>query len=95
MADITAKQNIWVIFSVNTVLIKNRLLVELKWLVKLSETDGIEEVSQLSQKDIDWVMSIYDNFTPAEAQKVKDIEATTNHDVKAVEYYIKRKIGCA
>jgi adenylosuccinate lyase len=74
-------------------LIKNRLLVELKWLIHLSQTAGIDEVSQLSDKDIDWVMSIYDNFTPQEAQKVKDIEATTNHDVKAVEYYIKDKLS--
>jgi len=74
-------------------LIKHRLLVELKWLIHLSQTNGIDEVSQLDQKDIDWVMSIYDNFTPAEAQKVKDIEATTNHDVKAVEYYIKEQLS--
>ncbi len=74
-------------------LIKNRLLVELKWLIHLSQTEGIEEVPMLSQKDIDWVMSIYDNFTPEEAQQVKDIESTTNHDVKAVEYYIKDKLS--
>ena len=74
-------------------LIKHRLLVELKWLVHLSQTEGINEVSRLDQKDIDWVMSIYDNFTPEEAQKVKDIEATTNHDVKAVEYYIKEQLS--
>lgn len=73
-------------------LIKYRLLVELKWLVHLSHTEGVEEVNQLSDKDIDWVMSIYDNFNPTEAQKVKDIEATTNHDVKAVEYYIKDQL---
>ena len=74
-------------------LIKHRLLVELKWLIHLSQTNGIDEVSQLDQKDIDWVMSIYDNFTPEEAQKVKDIEATTNHDVKAIEYYIKEQLS--
>ncbi len=74
-------------------LIRNRLLVELKWLVHLSQTDGVDEVNQLDQKDLDWVMSIYDNFSPEEAQKVKDIEATTNHDVKAVEYYIKQKLS--
>ncbi len=74
-------------------LIKNRLLVELKWLIHLGQTQGIGEVGELSQKHIDWVMSIYDNFTPDEAQKVKDIEATTNHDVKAVEYYIKQQLS--
>jgi len=74
-------------------LIKNRLLVELKWLVHLSQTEGINEVNQMGQKEVDWVMSIYDNFTPEEAQKVKDIEATTNHDVKAVEYYIKQQLS--
>ncbi|MGJ8662255.1 MAG: adenylosuccinate lyase [Marinicella sp.] len=74
-------------------LIKNRLLVELKWLVHLSSIEGVVEVYELSDKDVDWVMSIYDNFTPEEAQKVKDIEATTNHDVKAVEYYIKNKLS--
>ena len=73
-------------------LIRHRLLVELKWLIHLSQTEGIDEVKPMSQKDIDWVMAIFDNFTPAEAQKVKDIEATTNHDVKAVEYYIKNQL---
>ena len=73
-------------------LIKNRLLVELKWLIHLSQTEGVEEVNPLSNNDVNWVMSIYDNFTPTEAQKVKEIEATTNHDVKAVEYYIKDQL---
>ncbi|WP_223787739.1 adenylosuccinate lyase [Marinicella meishanensis] len=73
-------------------LIRHRLLVELKWLIHLSQTEGIDEVKTMGPKDIDWVMAIFDNFTPAEAQKVKDIEATTNHDVKAVEYYIKNQL---
>lgn len=73
-------------------LIKFRLLVELKWLIHLSKQPGITEVPTFSEEEAAWVMSVFDNFDPTEAQKVKDIEATTNHDVKAVEYYIKDKL---
>ena len=73
-------------------LIKYRVLVEIQWLQALCEEAGIPECRSLSAEEIEFLNSIVDNFDVAEAQKVKDIERTTNHDVKAVEYYLKNKI---
>ncbi|MCF6300782.1 MAG: adenylosuccinate lyase [Proteobacteria bacterium] len=74
-------------------LIKNRLYVELKWLIHLGNENGIAEVETITENDQDWIMQIHQNFDLKEAQKVKDIEATTNHDVKAIEYYIKNSLS--
>ncbi len=73
-------------------LIKYRILVELKWLIHLSQQTEIKEVPAFSEEQQAWILSIYDNFQLEQAQQVKDIEATTNHDVKAVEYYIKNQL---
>ncbi|MCX7546002.1 adenylosuccinate lyase [Marinicella gelatinilytica] len=70
-------------------LIKNRLLVEISWLIQLSESTDIKELPAFSAQQKQQLMALYEDFTPEKAQQVKDIEATTNHDVKAVEYYIK------
>lgn len=74
-------------------LIKNRLFVELKWLQKLSEEEGISELSTLSSADKEWLLSIHKNFSEEHANRVKDIEKVTNHDVKAVEYFIKEQLS--
>jgi adenylosuccinate lyase len=73
-------------------LIKYRVIVEISWLKQLAAQPGIAEIPFLSIEAVKHLDEIVDNFTPAEAQRVKDIEATTNHDVKAVEYYLKEKI---
>ncbi len=73
-------------------LIKSRLLVELSWLIKLSECAEVKELPQFSGSQKQQLLALHDTFTPDEAQRVKDIEAVTNHDVKAVEYYIKGKM---
>lgn len=73
-------------------LIKYRVIVEISWLKQLAAQPGIAEIPFLTVEAIQYLDEIVDNFTPAEAQRVKDIEATTNHDVKAVEYYLKEKI---
>ena len=73
-------------------LIKYRVIVEISWLKQLAAQPGIAEIPFLSVDATKHLDDIIDNFSPAEAQKVKDIEATTNHDVKAVEYYLKEKI---
>ena len=73
-------------------LIKYRVQVEVEWLKALCAESGIPEARSLSSEEIATLDSIVTNLDIAEAQKVKDIERTTNHDVKAVEYYIKNKI---
>jgi adenylosuccinate lyase len=72
-------------------LIKYRVIVEVRWLQALAANDKIAEVAAFSQGATDALNSIIDNFSEADAQRVKDIESTTNHDVKAVEYFLKEK----
>ena len=74
-------------------LIKARVTVEIRWLQKLAAHPGIEEVPSLSDEANALLDSIVDNFGEADAQAIKDIEKTTNHDVKAVEYFIKDRIA--
>lgn len=72
-------------------LIKYRVIVEVRWLQALSANDKINEVPAFSASANDALDAIVDNFSEADAQRVKDIESTTNHDVKAVEYFLKEK----
>ncbi|MCG8585465.1 MAG: adenylosuccinate lyase [Pirellulales bacterium] len=74
-------------------IIRNRVRVEVLWLIALCEEDGIAECRALTGEEQTLLTGIVDSFTPAEAEKVKEIERTTNHDVKAVEYYLKDKIA--
>jgi adenylosuccinate lyase len=73
-------------------LIHHRVLVEVRWLQALANNNAIDEVPAFSAETNDLLNSIVDNFSEADAQRVKDIEKTTNHDVKAVEYFLKEKI---
>ncbi len=70
-------------------LIRHRLEVELKWLEKLAEEPAITELPPFSAEEKAWLRQLLANFDVTEAEKVKATEAITNHDVKAVEYYIK------
>ena len=70
-------------------LIKARVTVEIRWLQSLAENDAIAELPAFDNNTNDFLNAIVDNFSEADAQAIKDIEATTNHDVKAVEYFIK------
>jgi adenylosuccinate lyase len=74
-------------------LIKYRVTVEIRWLQRLAEHSGISEVGPFSSEANAILDSIVDNFSEQDAWRVKEIEATTNHDVKAVEYLIKEKFG--
>src|SRR3990167_605744 len=74
-------------------LIKFRVTVEVRWLQKLAATASITEVPALSDSANALLNGIVDNFSLADAQRVKDIERTTNHDVKAVEYLLKEKVA--
>ncbi|OOZ35682.1 adenylosuccinate lyase [Solemya velesiana gill symbiont] len=74
-------------------LIRHRVLVEVRWLQALSNHTGIEEAPPLSEHAFNILNSIVDNFSIEDAQRVKNIERTTSHDVKAVEYFLKEKIA--
>lgn len=72
-------------------LIRFRVEVEVRWLQQLSKHTGIPEVPAFSAATNSLLDSIVTSFNEADAQAVKDIERTTNHDVKAVEYFLKNK----
>ena len=70
-------------------LIKRRVLVEVRWLQSLAAQEGIAEVPALSDQSMQLLENIVENFSESDALRIKEIEATTNHDVKAVEYFVK------
>ncbi len=74
-------------------LIYFRVTVEIRWLQALADSPEIEEVPTLSKSANDFLQSIIDNFDLSDAEQVKTIERTTNHDVKAIEYYLKEKVA--
>ena len=72
-------------------LIRLRVQVEVRWLLTLSNWTALNEVPAFSPMTRSALETIVDSFSEADAQRVKEIEATTNHDVKAVEYFLKEK----
>ena len=74
-------------------LLKNRVKVEVMWLIALCTEPRIPECRALNAVEEQTLRRIVADFTPAEAEKIKRIEAVTNHDVKAVEYYLKEQIA--
>ena len=74
-------------------LIARRLEVEVRWLQKLAETSGIPEVKPLSPTSNTHLESVLTSFSSESAAAVKAIERTTNHDVKAIEYFLKDAIS--
>lgn len=73
-------------------LIKHRVLVEIRWFQALASHSEITEVPTLDDDAQKVLNGIVDNFSLADAERIKTIERTTNHDVKAVEYFLKEKI---
>lgn len=73
-------------------LIYYRLVVEVRWLESLAANPGIKELPALSKEASTYLQNILNAFDEAEAEKVKAHERITNHDVKAVEYYLQEKI---
>lgn len=73
-------------------LIKYRVLVEVEWLKALANNKSISEIPIFSDKAIKLLDGITTNFSISDANSVKEIESTTNHDVKAVEYFLKGKV---
>ncbi|KXO11663.1 MULTISPECIES: adenylosuccinate lyase [Marinobacter] len=74
-------------------LIRNRVTVEIRWLQKLAAHPAITEVPAFSDEANAFLDKMVSEFSLADAERIKDIERTTNHDVKAVEYLIKEKIA--
>jgi adenylosuccinate lyase len=74
-------------------LIKYRVLVEIRWLQQLAAHAGIKEVKAFSPATQAALEQLLAGFDESAAQRVKDIEKTTNHDVKAVEYFLKESIA--
>ncbi|MEI2262409.1 adenylosuccinate lyase [Stenotrophomonas indicatrix] len=73
-------------------LIKARVTVEVEWLLALAAEPGIVELTAFSDAAIVRLRALSNGFSPAQAARVKEIERTTNHDVKAVEYFIKEQL---
>ncbi len=73
-------------------LLKYRVQVEVRWLQKLASEADIVEVPALSELAINHLNQIVESFSEQDALRIKTIEKTTNHDVKAVEYFLKEKV---
>ena len=74
-------------------LIKHRVTIEILWLIALSKNSKITEVPRFSESTLKTLHNIILSFSDKDAQAIKDIEKTTNHDVKAVEYWLKKTLG--
>lgn len=74
-------------------LIRSRVEVEVRWLQCLAEHTGIAEVPKFSAEANAFLDGVLSEFSLLDAERIKEIEKTTNHDVKAVEYFIKDKIA--
>lgn len=74
-------------------LIRARVIVEIRWLQRLAELAGITEVPPLSVEATAFLEALIRDFSLEDAERIKRIERTTNHDVKAVEYFLKEKIA--
>jgi len=73
-------------------LFRFRVLVEIEWLKKLSKNPNIKEIESFSASSILLLDNIKNNFSIDDAKQIKKIEKITNHDMKAVEYFIREKI---
>ncbi|WP_417688952.1 adenylosuccinate lyase [Pseudidiomarina sp.] len=74
-------------------LIRQRVIVEVRWLQQLAQVNEISEVPAFSAQANEFLEALIANFNEADAERVKAIEATTNHDVKAVEYFLKERVA--
>jgi adenylosuccinate lyase len=74
-------------------LIRHRVLIEVHWLQALADHPGIPELPPLSGHAANILTGLAENFSEEDAHRIKNIERTTNHDVKAVEYFIRERIA--
>ncbi|BCJ87157.1 adenylosuccinate lyase [Effusibacillus dendaii] len=73
-------------------LMKYRVHVEVEWLIAMSKSEWIADVRPFTSQETEFLRKLAADFSEADALEVKQIESTTKHDVKAVEYFIKRRI---
>jgi adenylosuccinate lyase len=76
-------------------LLKYRTHVEIEWLIAMSENPDIKEVRPFTAEEIQFLRSIITSFADASAARIKEIERTTNHDVKAVEYFLRETLSAS
>ena len=74
-------------------LMRFRVQIEIRWLLTLSHLKELNEVPPLSEHLENLLNKIHENFHEEDAERIKNIESSTNHDIKAVEYFIKEKIA--
>lgn len=74
-------------------LMKYRVIVEVRWLQHLSQAEDIPDLRAFTEEEITFLNSIIHSFDDTAADAVKSIERSTNHDVKAVEYYVKQQLA--
>src|SRR5210317_730403 len=74
-------------------LIRHRVTVEVRWLQALSQNSQIAEIPAFSSAANSALDDIVTRFDPVQAGRIKEIEKTTNHDVKAVEYFLKEQVA--
>jgi adenylosuccinate lyase len=74
-------------------LIKLRIMIEIRWLQLLCKEKKLEGISALSHQANQFLEKIINHFSLSDATSIKHIEATTNHDVKAVEYFLKQRVA--
>ncbi len=86
------KSNLLSPFFSEYALIYYRLMVEIRWLISLAENPNIPEIRPLDERGLTFLQNILEQFDEHEALKVKAFEKQTNHDVKAVEYYLREKL---
>src|SRR3990172_3258990 len=70
-------------------LVRYRIRVEVRWLAALAESSQLPEASAIKRADLNRLEALHDRFTPDNFAHIKDLESKINHDVKAVEYFIK------
>ena len=73
-------------------LIKRRVIVEVQWLLQLADAGIVPQLPAFEPGARAFLQGLADNFGLAGAERIKAIERTTNHDVKAVEYFLKEKV---
>ncbi|PKM08408.1 MAG: adenylosuccinate lyase [Gammaproteobacteria bacterium HGW-Gammaproteobacteria-4] len=74
-------------------LIRARVTVEIEWLIALAAEPAIAELAAFDDGQVAWLRALASDFSLTDAARVKEIERTTNHDVKAVEYFIKERLA--
>jgi adenylosuccinate lyase len=74
-------------------LIRYRVRVEIEWYLALAANPKIDAIAALDAPTVKRLRALHEDFTLADARRVKTLEAETNHDVKALEYFLKEKIG--